>query len=697
MKLSICMMVKDEETNLPRCLASLHSLLTAVQAELIIVDTGSSDSTVGIAQSYTDKVYFHPWENDFSGMRNITISYATGEWILIIDADEELEDATDIIKMLNSTPDASFGAASVMVTNVVAENAATRDVFVGSPRLFKNDGYFHYAGTVHNQPLFNGNVQELHSKLRHYGYVSSDKALMDRKFRRTAELLKLELEKNPESLYYRYQLAVSYNMHHDKAEAFTEILKAYEMLQARDCNQRQYLYIYHEMVIAYLDRKNYREAETVCLEALQLEPRHIDLYFFLGKIYLGLDKLDDARKYYLKFIKMLDTFAQSSITSDLSLKFATPNRNEEAYLDIFNIYMTQKKYVSAQRYLAKVTQKEYTKLVFQAYVKLYFAMQKLEKLKQYYEQTVLQEEDESLIDAFLLALEGYRQSASAPESAQFAQIFAKGTTDYARLNQVRLLLAADDSKALEHAEQLAAKVDLNKLIYTDLIYCFLHFNSPLGAILSRIAEKNINAYLDNLLKLYPEAHQLLVDNINVGAEAQDFATIRTNKIVGRFLLLRETLEQDFYATILHTYIDSGIQYLQAIYSEKVIMEELIYDVGTAAEAALIMVLLAQTKGASDDAMFIKYLRRAIHLDAPLVKGYKILLDAKQQRFNEVAAAQNEFALYQVQVKQVIADLIDASRFDEASNIIAEYQTMVQDDPEIVQLLGRIETAGNAQH
>ncbi len=78
MKLSICMMVKNEEQNLVRCLDSLKPLRTKLESELIIVDTGSTDKTVDIAKAYTDRVYFHPWNNNFSEMRNSTISYAMG-------------------------------------------------------------------------------------------------------------------------------------------------------------------------------------------------------------------------------------------------------------------------------------------------------------------------------------------------------------------------------------------------------------------------------------------------------------------------------------------------------------------------------------------------------------------------------------------------------------------------------------------
>ncbi|EQB3123896.1 glycosyltransferase, partial [Clostridium botulinum] len=75
MKLSIAMMVKNESKYLDKCLSSLKPVLDAVSSELIIVDTGSTDNTVEIAKKYTDKLYFHNWNNDFSDMRNITIDY----------------------------------------------------------------------------------------------------------------------------------------------------------------------------------------------------------------------------------------------------------------------------------------------------------------------------------------------------------------------------------------------------------------------------------------------------------------------------------------------------------------------------------------------------------------------------------------------------------------------------------------------
>jgi tetratricopeptide (TPR) repeat protein len=84
--LSFCMIVKNEQQNLPRCLASVRSQVD----EMIVIDTGSDDNTVEIAQQYGAQVKQFEWCDDFAAARNFAIAQASGQWILTLDADEEL-------------------------------------------------------------------------------------------------------------------------------------------------------------------------------------------------------------------------------------------------------------------------------------------------------------------------------------------------------------------------------------------------------------------------------------------------------------------------------------------------------------------------------------------------------------------------------------------------------------------------------
>ena len=85
-RLSVCMIVKNEERFLGQCLASVKDIAD----ELIVIDTGSTDRTVEIAREHGAQVGHFEWCNDFAAARNASIAAATGDWILFLDADEEL-------------------------------------------------------------------------------------------------------------------------------------------------------------------------------------------------------------------------------------------------------------------------------------------------------------------------------------------------------------------------------------------------------------------------------------------------------------------------------------------------------------------------------------------------------------------------------------------------------------------------------
>jgi hypothetical protein len=88
-RLSVCMIVKNEERFLGQCLASVKDIAN----ELIVIETGSIDRTVEIAREHGAQVGHFEWCNDFAAARNASIALATGDWILFLDADEELSPA----------------------------------------------------------------------------------------------------------------------------------------------------------------------------------------------------------------------------------------------------------------------------------------------------------------------------------------------------------------------------------------------------------------------------------------------------------------------------------------------------------------------------------------------------------------------------------------------------------------------------
>ncbi|WP_414527239.1 glycosyltransferase [Nodularia chucula] len=140
MKLSLCMIVKNEAATLPKCLDSVK----AVVDEMIILDTGSSDRTPNIAQEMGAKVYHFQWCDDFSAARNAALKYVTGDWILVLDADETL--TPNIVPQIR---DVMENEEYLLVNLVRQEVGAEQSPYSLVSRLFRNHPQIHFQRPYH--------------------------------------------------------------------------------------------------------------------------------------------------------------------------------------------------------------------------------------------------------------------------------------------------------------------------------------------------------------------------------------------------------------------------------------------------------------------------------------------------------------------------------------------------------------------
>lgn len=208
--LSLCMIVKNEESNLPRCLDSVRGVVD----EIVIADTGSTDRTVEIAEAYGAKVVHFPWCDDFSAARNESLRHATKEWVLWLDADETLE-ASSIPTVREGLVRPQFGGYMMQILNFMSEGEGT-DVFTHRPcRLFRRLPGIRFEGRIHEQVMQSIAESGLPvanlagARILHYGY--SPTAMQERgKMDRTLSLLRAELEKDPENVFHQFNLANTY-------------------------------------------------------------------------------------------------------------------------------------------------------------------------------------------------------------------------------------------------------------------------------------------------------------------------------------------------------------------------------------------------------------------------------------------------------------------------------------------------------
>lgn len=195
-RLTICMIAKNEERFLGRCLESVRGLAD----QIVLVDTGSTDRTVEIAREHGAEVHFRAWDNHFSNARNEALRHATGDWILVLDADEEL--LPDQHETLRShLREDGVIAWRLPLTDVGRENEGVSQV----PRLFRNAPALFYVSRVHEQVYASLETRRQQwgldnrfgqARLLHHGYQAEVVKSRD-KVNRNLRLLELANEEFP--------------------------------------------------------------------------------------------------------------------------------------------------------------------------------------------------------------------------------------------------------------------------------------------------------------------------------------------------------------------------------------------------------------------------------------------------------------------------------------------------------------------
>lgn len=210
-RLSLCIIVKNEAPNLSRCLDSVQGVVD----EIILVDTGSTDETVAIAQRYTSHIYSFPWNGSFSDARNVSLQHASGDWILVLDADEVL--VSDCVPALTQ----ALQAPTHLVVNLVRQEVgAAQSPYSMVSRCFRRHPAIRFTRLYH--AMIDDSVTELLRQepqwqivdlppvaLLHYGYEPGAIASRD-KFQKARQAMERFLAEHPEDSYVCSKLGALY-------------------------------------------------------------------------------------------------------------------------------------------------------------------------------------------------------------------------------------------------------------------------------------------------------------------------------------------------------------------------------------------------------------------------------------------------------------------------------------------------------
>lgn len=227
---TLCMITKNEESNIASCIQSVKYLVD----EMIVVDTGSDDSTIDQALKAGAKVFNFDWQYDFAAARNFGLDRATGDWILVLDADETLEYID--IGTFNNILRANTQIEGYFI-HIESYIGYGEDKIVDQAvRLFRNRKEYHFQGAIHEQVAAsiraNNQGQGLavtDLKIIHRGYLNETIQAKD-KHSRNMEVINRALTNHPDNPFLRYGLAIEYLQQDNVVRGNQELIKALQYM-----------------------------------------------------------------------------------------------------------------------------------------------------------------------------------------------------------------------------------------------------------------------------------------------------------------------------------------------------------------------------------------------------------------------------------------------------------------------------------
>jgi tetratricopeptide (TPR) repeat protein len=307
LRLSLCMIVRDEQEMLPRCLQAA----AAAVDEIVIVDTGSTDATIEIARSFGARVIERPWTGSFAEARNTSFDAASGDWLMYLDADEVLvgEDAPLLRSLTGRTWREAFRVRETNHTGSLGDGTAvTHDAL----RILRNRPQYRFEGRVHEQiaarlpGYLPERVEGTEVRIEHFGYLASVRRERG-KSARNIELLRLQAAEEQPSAFLHYNLGCEHAAAGETAEALAEFERAWALLAPGDRDAQEFApALAARLVRSLLLAGRPEEAITLAQDALAGLPRFTDLVFTQALANLALARPDAAEALFERCIEMGD-------------------------------------------------------------------------------------------------------------------------------------------------------------------------------------------------------------------------------------------------------------------------------------------------------------------------------------------------------------------------------------------------------
>jgi glycosyltransferase involved in cell wall biosynthesis len=674
MKISACMIVKNEENNIEMCINSYKDIVD----EIIVVDTGSKDRTVEIAKKLGAKVYFIQWNNDFASAKNYAIDKAKGDWIIFLDADEYFgSNSSGKIRNILKNLTKQYNVIGCKITNIDTVNSRTIDSFLQA-RIFKNDKNIRYKSNVHE--VLYSKVGKLHLisyyneiNIYHTGY-SSD--INREKAKRNLEILLESINiqgENPDN--YRYLCDCYFSL-----EDYHSALKYGELHLNSGLKTLGYQSRIHKVIIDCMWKlgKPKGEIEERIKDSISLFPDHPNFYCSYGFFLLDDKRYNEALYNLLLTLKYNETY--NGIEVNLVLGIVSYINYKIGYIyEMINDYER-----ALQYYYISLNKDKYNEVSFMAVYNI-IKNQKLEEIVDFFS-SIYSTNNEKDLEFFISILIKIKPKGIL---AYYTNIWYKKFHHEDKALTFTLLSEGKYKSAfnifykgyLENYDE-----ENSVLLITSALLCEDKDNlEEIKKIVKPSLKRIIAGYIDNDDKdrLY---HSDIDDYSTLLSELLLF---NNKEVLNRFLKLSKLFEVNIYNKIAKVF-ENNMMYKEALNyydecAEGCNLKDIYMSKGYCYfklkqySEAFINFKNAIEEGYQENDVyeFINWIKK---LEMPLddTKNEKLDIDTENDKYRE-------FDEYKKMAKKNICNLLEAKQSGQAKFLIEEYLQIVPDDLEMLML------------
>ncbi len=695
LRLTVGLIVKNEEKNLGKCLSALEPLLEAVPSELIVTDTGSTDRTVEIARKYTDHVIRYEWNDDFSAARNTGLDEARGEWFLYLDADEWLDDAAPFIHFFNSGECDRYGSAAFAVRSYRnITGSSFRDDYVC--RAFRISSGTRFRNKVHESVVLCFPMKMLNALAHHYGYAFRNEEERKKKRDRNEKMLEAELKANPDDkkalLQYSEQIVEDSP---EKAAEYAERALAVEQRENPENRCHMQTRYVNALLTAYFNCHRYADIIPTAEKALKKEKTqnvyHLEFYRLCQIAAWQLKDYESAAKYGTLCVDLYPDYDSGKLDRSMlvygTFPFVIPGERDKSLVMSGQAYLRLGKLKEARKCLESLD------LAAEGSMRndsLPFCTDLAAKEEDWgvaveFYRRVLALGDEGKTAALLAHLNAcYLNFPSRRRAMALAFAEAEGDGGWLLLCRLRAAVQENDrARAAAAFDALCRKGGEWGAGFADVFWYAVNEKKNLVPLLSHVVVDEFPAVATAMQAEHEDYSAVLAGFFEAFSFESAKALFCSVCLLERAVLSRNAKETpERYRKLADAYLENISKFVRAVYKPEVLTESGLSVLPHGARFGYYVGLALDAKRVGDGAAYLENLRRGLKEKPAMKDCVGFLLKNFEEEQKKSDAKAEEFSALAKQVKRDIERLIAQGDLKQAGDYTLQLAKLIPEDDDM---------------